>query len=90
VNPAEHLRVLGGHIPRGTFEWDELYAKRWSVERVFKSLKQGVRLTSHYVRGLKAITLHALMSILVYQSRALVKLLAGDLDRMRWQVRKVA
>lgn len=89
-DPLDNLRVLGGRTRRNTPEWKALYAKRWAIERVFKSLKQGCRLESHHARGLKAITLHALMSLLVYQSRALVKVLAGGLDDMRWQVRKVA
>ena len=81
---AEHLRALGGYT-RGSPEWKALYAKRWSVEQVFKSLKESCRLEAHCVRGLKAITLHILMSLLVYQSRALVKVLAGGLETMRWQ-----
>lgn len=89
-DPAEHLRALGGKTKRATPEWRRLYAKRWAVERCFKSLKSGCRLERHAVRGLRAVNLHVRMSILVHQARALVKLLAGDLDGMRWQVRKVA
>ena len=88
-DPSEHLRVLGGDTRRGSYEWRKLYSKRWSVERVFKSIKESRRLEEHCVRGLKYITLHALMSTLTYQANALVKVLAGEQDSMNWQVRKV-
>ena len=37
-NPADNLRVIG-IIPRASKTWKKLYAKRMSVERVFRSLK---------------------------------------------------
>ena len=89
ANPAL-MRILGPVTRRHSPEWKALYSKRWSIERIFKSTKESCRLESHYIRGLKNITLHALMSVLTYQARALVKLLAGELGTMRWQVRKVA
>ena len=89
-DPAAHLRVLGGKTRRGSEEWGDLYSKRWSVERVFKSMKESRRLEEHCVRGLKYLTLHALMSTLTYQASALVKALAGDLEGMRWMVKKIA
>ena len=89
-DPAAHLRVLGGQTRRGTKEWNVLYAKRWSVERVFKSLKESRRLDEHCTRGLKQITLHTLMSVLTYQANAVVKVLAGEQESMNWQVRKIA
>ena len=45
---------------------------------------------SHCVRGLEAIKLHSLMSVLTFQAIALAKVLQGELDWMRWMVRKVA
>ena len=89
-DPAAHLRVLGGRTRRGSDEWNALYSKRWSIERIFKSMKESRRLEEHCVRGLKHITLHALMSTLTYQASALVKARAGDLNGMRWMVRRVA
>ena len=89
-DPTEHLRVLGGKTRRGSPEWDIQYSKRWSIERIFKSMKESRRLEEHCVRGLKYITLHALTSSLTYQASALVTARAGDLDGMRWMVRKVA
>ena len=89
-DPADHLRVLGGYTRRGSREWKARYGRRWSIERVFKTLKESCRLEEHHIRGLKNITLHALMSVLTFQASALVKLLAGGLDEMRWMVRQVA
>ena len=89
-DPAAHLRVLGGQTRRGSDEWNALYSKRWSIERIFKSMKESRRLEEHCVRGLKYISLHALMSTLTYQASALVKVLAGEQDNMRWMVRRVA
>lgn len=89
-DPAEHLRVLGGRTRRGSQEWDELYALRWSVERVFKRLKESRRLERHCTRGLMQVTLHALMSTLTQQASALSKARAGRWEEMNWAVRKVA
>ena len=89
-NPLDNLRVFGGKTRRGSQEWDDQYSKRWSIERVFKSMKESRRLEEHCVRGLKYITLHALMSTLTYQASALVKVLAGEQENMRWMVRRVA
>ena len=89
-NPTANLRVLGGRTRRNSPEWKALYDKRWSVEWVFKSMKESRRLEEHCVRGLKYITLHALMSNVTYQASALVKVLEGNLEGMRWMVRKVA
>lgn len=88
-DPAEDLRLFGV-IRRQSREWKELYGKRWKIEQTFKSLKESRRLESHCLRGLKPITLHALMSTLSYQATALVKAQAGQLADMRWMVRKVA
>ena len=89
-DPSENLRVLGGYTRRGSAEWKAKYKKRWSVERVFKSQKESRRLEDHFVRGLKNITLHCLMSTLSFQASALVKAKTGNKDSMRWMVRKVA
>ena len=89
-DPLDNLRVLGGKTRRNTPEWKELYARRQSIERIFKSQKESRRLEDHCVRGLKHITLHCLMSTLTYQATALAKAKVGNLDGMRWMVRKVA
>ena len=88
-DPAEDIRLFGV-IRRQSREWKEWYGKRWTIEQTFKSLKESRSLDRHYRRGLKSITLHALMSTLSYLVAALVKLQAGQFEDMRWMVRKVA
>ena len=88
-DPNEDIRLFGV-IRRQSPQWKEWYGKRWQIEQIFKSLKESRSLDKHYRRGLKAITLHALMSVLSYQATALAKLEAGQFEDMRWMVRKVA
>ncbi|MYC29196.1 MAG: transposase [Chloroflexi bacterium] len=89
-NPLDNLRVFGGKTRRNTPEWKTLYSRRQSIERIFKSQKESRRLESHCVRGLKKITLHCLMSTMVYQATALAKVQAGDTANKNWMVQKVA
>ena len=88
-DPQRNVRISGA-IRRDGPEWKRYYAKRQAIERVFKSLKESRRLERHCVRGLRQITLHALMSALAYQATALVRILAGEPAFMRWMVNKVA
>lgn len=88
--PIDRNVRLRGPIRRDTEEWDELYDKRQSIERVFKSMKQSLRLESHYHRGLQKISLHCLLSMLVFQATALVKALLGDFDELCWMTRRIA
>ena len=87
--PGGNPRLFGA-VRRDSQEWKDLYAKRQAVERVFKSLKESRRLNRHCVRGLRQVTLHALMSVLTFQATALVRVLDGEREWMRWMVRKVA
>ena len=77
-------------VPRHTDQWKELYDLRQAVERFFKTTKESKRLQKQCVRGLKHIHLHALMSTISFQADALVNVQAGQMDSMRWMVRKVA
>ena len=88
-DPLKNLR-MGGPIRRQSPEWQALYAKRQSVERTFKSLKQSRRLKRHCVRGLRQVRLHALIAVLVYQATALASALAGAMPWLRWMVANVA
>ena len=81
---------LFGPVRRGSREWKGLYALRWSVERVFKSLKQSRRLEDHYERGLRRVGLHIAMSVLAFQATALVHLRVGEFEHLRWMVRRIA
>ena len=88
-DPTRNVRLFGA-IRRDGPEWKALYAKRQAIERVFKSMKESRRLERHCVRGLRQITLHAMMSALAFQATALMKLRTGQADMMRWMVKKVA
>ena len=88
-DPKKDIRLFGV-VRRDGPEWKALYAKRQAIERVFKSMKESRRLERHCVRGLRQITLHAVMSGLTFQATVLVRLQAGEVEWMRWMVRKVA
>jgi len=88
-NRKDNPRVFGP-VRRGSPEWKRLYRLRWSVERVFKSMKESRRLESHCVRGLKKVGLHAVMSALAFQATVLLHLRMGEDEILRWMVRKVA
>ena len=79
-----------GKLRRESAEWRFLYTMRQAVERVFKSMKQSRRLEAHQVRGLKRVSLHCAMAMLVFQATALVRFRETGTDGMTWQVRKVA
>ena len=89
IDPQENLRRFS-LIPRATKEWRTLYARRQSVERCFSRLKQHRALDSHYRRGLRKVTLHALMSLVTMQAVAVVRTEAGEVERVREVSRKVA
>ena len=89
VNRKDNLRLFG-QVRRDSKEWKALYRQRQAVERVFKSLKESRRLERHCVRGLKKVALHVTMSVLAFQATALIHVLAGEEDELRWMVRKVA
>ena len=89
-DPTRNIRWFGGSVRRGSEAWRVLYSKRQAIERVFKSIKESRRLESHCVRGLVQITLHSLMSALMYQATILARLQEGDWEGMRWMVQRVA
>ena len=88
-DPNSNLRLFG-RVRRGGPEWKAYYKRRYSIERVFKGMKESRRLERHFVRGLRMITLHAMMSALGFQATALAKVRAGDAEHMRWMVEPVA
>ena len=90
VDPIKNPTRAAGPIRRNSDEWEAYYVKRQAVERVFKSMKQSLRLERHYIRGRNEITLHTFMSALIFQANALQKARKGQLEDMRWMVRKVA
>ena len=88
-DPTENLRLFGA-IRREGPEWKARYVKRQAIERVFKSMKESRRLDRHYLRGLRKITLHALMSALTFQATVLVNARQGRFGELGWQAEKVA
>ena len=81
-DPQDNLRVIG-LLPRSSKLWKKLYQQRMSIERIFRSLKHSRGLEGHTARGLRKITLQAIMSLLTYQATSLARLRAGDLANMR-------
>ncbi len=91
-DPSENLRLFGPpNVRRESPAWKAFYDKRYSIERVFRSLKHYRRLERHHIRGFDHIRLHCLMSVLVYSATILVNKQAGLKDKeARWMVERVA
>ncbi|MFC2058078.1 transposase [Chloroflexota bacterium] len=68
VNPA-HKRAIKNHPE--TPEWQLIYNRRTSVERVFSRLKGHRKLNYVRVRGIHKVTVHCLLSLIVMQAKAL-------------------
>ena len=77
-DPMSNIKLFGAVVRRGSPEWKAYYEKRQAIERVFKSMKESRRLERHYLRGLRQVTLHALLSTLTYQATALVSSSEGN------------
>ncbi len=60
------------------------------VERCFSRLKQHRALDSHCLRGLRKVTLLALMGLVTMQAAAVVRAETGEVDRVREVSRWVA
>ena len=80
-NPEGNIRLFGGCIRQGSAEWKEMYAKRWSVERVSNRWKEQGRLERHCYFGLRRVSAHArlqmLMSLAAQLDQALVEAATG-------------
>ena len=88
-DPMENLRTVG-IVWRGSEEWDHHYAKRMSIERIFRSLKHSRGLEGHMVRGMAKIRLLASLSLLTYQATTLARIKVGDRKHLRKMRVKVA
>ncbi len=86
---TEPNKRLHGPVRRGSSEWEALYSLRYSVERIFKSMKESLRLERHYIRGLTRISLHASMSALTYSATVLTQIRAQSQTPL-WMVERVA
>ena len=88
-NPMENLRVVG-IVWRGSEEWDRHYAKRMSIERIFRSLKHSRGLEGHMVRSMAKIRLLASLSLVTYVATVLARIKVGDRKHLRKMRVKVA
>ena len=79
-NPEDNIRLFGGRIRRGSVEWKEMYDKRWSVERVFSRWKEKGQLERHCYFGLRRVSMHAGLQMLMS--------LAAQLDQFLTEARK--
>ena len=88
-DPTRDIRLFGT-IRKDSDEWKNLYRKRYSVERSFKSMKQSRSLEHHTVRRLRRIHIHILMSVFTTQITVLVNLENRAREEMMWMVPRVA
>ena len=78
VNPKENARLFGGDVRRGSYEWNQGYKKRWSIERVFSLWKVEGRLNDHRFRQKNTIRLHSMLQMLTLQAVILTRMKAGE------------
>ena len=88
-DPMENLRIVG-IVWRGSEEWEEHYAKRMSIERIFRSLKHSRGLEGHRYRGMAKVRLLSSLSLLCFQATVLARLITGDFKNLRIMRVKVA
>ena len=81
-DPFENLRVVG-IVARQSERWQELYAKRSIIERLFGSLKQSRALLYHAARNLQRVTLHVNLSLLSYLGTVLARIERGEFRDLR-------
>ena len=75
-NPEDNIRLFGGRIRRGSPEWKAMYVKRWSGERVFSRWKKQGRLERHCYFGLRRVSAHARLQMLMSLAAQLDQFLA--------------
>ena len=83
LDPDDNPRVLGD-VPRNSKQWKRLYRKRWSVERVFNSLKHSRLLESHCYRGIQKVRSHVIVSVVAFLGTVLAHLQQDNADHMGW------
>ena len=81
-DPQDNLRAVGV-VARASPEWKELYNRRQVIERMFGSLKRSRLLNRHQYLARRKVEVHITMSVLTYLATMLVRVLAGDMDRIR-------
>ena len=76
-DPEQNIRLFGGRIRRGRPEWHTAYHKRWSVERVFSRRKDPGRLEPHRYYGLRRVSAHARLQMLLSLAERLTQVKAA-------------
>ena len=77
------LRAVGRTLARASKRWSRLYRKRYTVERLFNSLKQSRLLNLHRYRRQSKVVLHAALSDLTYMATMLWRAEADDMENLR-------
>ena len=77
------LRSVGRALARASKRWRGLYRKRYTVERLFNSLKQSRLLTLHRYRRQVKVELHSALSNLTYLATMLWRAEADDMENLR-------
>ncbi len=80
-DPDDNPRVMG-NIRRNSKQWKRLYRKRWSVERVFASLKESRLLENHRYRGIAKVRNHVTSAVVAFLATMLAHLRQDDVDHM--------
>ena len=85
-DPADQPRIVG-RLPRAGPLWKRLYRKPMGITRVLRSLKHSRNLEEHCFREFSKAALHTTLSILTYSATVPARLKAGDVRRMRLEIR---
>ena len=85
VNPA-HKKALFTE----TREWQALYNRRTSIERLFARLKGYRRLNNITVRRIRKVAVHCLLSLIVVQAQALHSAMSNQISSVRQCVHAMA
>ena len=79
-DPNRDWRLFGRTIRRASPEWNEKYAMRYSIERLFAWWKDGGELENHCYRGRSNVTTHVLLTCLAFQMKRLSVALFGEIE----------
>ena len=76
------LRKLG-RTARASEEWRQLYKKRQTIERFFRSAKHSRGLSDHRYRGMRKVQLHVALVMLTYVATMYGHVRCGQIQSMR-------
>ncbi|MBI4267799.1 MAG: transposase [Chloroflexi bacterium] len=77
---AAHKRAVKAYPE--TPEWQHIYNRRTSVERVFSRLKGQRRLNYVRARGIRKVSIHCLLSMITLMAQALTKVTPRQMKRL--------